>query len=153
MSPTTSNLSPGRFYRRRERRAAVSRRLLRTPSFTSSTDERGDGDRRCQPSSLAAENLVTAIMEWNSADLSFDRPLLDEFLNKFGTAGQAVAVRVAGDNAAFYGCVIKSYQDTLLDDDGNHYFKNCYIEGATDFICGNASSLYEVTRFYIINSI
>ncbi|KAF2588936.1 hypothetical protein F2Q70_00041473 [Brassica cretica] len=63
--------------------------------------------------------------------------------NKFGTAGQAVAVRVAGDNAAFYGCVIKSYQDTLLDDDGNHYFKNCYIEGATDFICGNASSLYE----------
>ncbi|KAH0885877.1 hypothetical protein HID58_061973, partial [Brassica napus] len=64
-------------------------------------------------------------------------------MNKFGTAGQAVAVRVAGDNAAFYGCVIKSYQDTLLDDDGNHYFKNCYIEGATDFICGNASSLYE----------
>ncbi|KAF2567536.1 hypothetical protein F2Q68_00028059 [Brassica cretica] len=58
LSPTTSNLAAGRFYRRRERRAAVSRRLLRTPSFTSSTDERGDGDRRCQPSSLAAENLV-----------------------------------------------------------------------------------------------
>ncbi|KAF3581573.1 hypothetical protein DY000_02034040 [Brassica cretica] len=62
---------------------------------------------------------------------------------EWSDAGQAVAVRVAGDNAAFYGCVIKSYQDTLLDDDGNHYFKNCYIEGATDFICGNASSLYE----------
>ncbi|WZZ53904.1 hypothetical protein YC2023_054011 [Brassica napus] len=64
-------------------------------------------------------------------------------LHRIYAPGQAVAVRVAGDNAAFYGCVIKSYQDTLLDDDGNHYFKNCYIEGATDFICGNASSLYE----------
>lgn len=59
-------------------------------------------------------------------------------------------MRVAADNAAFYGCVIKSYQDTLLDGDGNHYFNNCYIEGATDFICGNASSLYEVTRFTLL---
>ncbi|EFH56650.1 pectinesterase family protein [Arabidopsis lyrata subsp. lyrata] len=63
--------------------------------------------------------------------------------NKLGTAGRAVALRVAADKAAFYGCVITSYQDTLLDDNGNHYFKNCYIEGATDFICGSASSLYE----------
>ncbi|KAF4378163.1 hypothetical protein F8388_009008 [Cannabis sativa] len=34
-------------------------------------------------------------------------------------------------------------QDTLLDDNGRHYYKNCYIEGATDFICGNAASLFE----------
>lgn len=62
---------------------------------------------------------------------------------------------MAADKAAFYGCVITSYQDTLLDDNGNHYFKNCYIEGATDFICGSASSLYEVNTnsFYIISSI
>ncbi|KAG4160143.1 hypothetical protein ERO13_D02G216200v2 [Gossypium hirsutum] len=63
--------------------------------------------------------------------------------NKFGTSGKAVAVRVSGDKAAFYGCRFLSYQDTLLDDAGKHYFNNCYIEGATDFICGNAASLYE----------
>lgn len=37
-----------------------------------------------------------------------------------------------------------SHQDTLLDDVGRHYYKNCYIEGDTDFICGNAASLFEV---------
>ncbi|CAH8360660.1 unnamed protein product [Eruca vesicaria subsp. sativa] len=71
--------------------------------------------------------------------------------NKFGTAGKAVALRVAADNAAFYGCVITSYQDTLLDDNGNHYFKRCYIEGATDFICGSASSLYEKCHIHSLS--
>ncbi|CAN0909156.1 Putative pectinesterase 11 [Linum grandiflorum] len=58
--------------------------------------------------------------------------------------GKAVALRVSGDKAAFYDCRILSYQDTLLDDNGSHYYRNCYIEGATDFICGDASSLFEV---------
>lgn len=52
---------------------------------------------------------------------------------------------MAGDKAAFYGCRMVSYQDTLLDDTGRHYYKSCYIEGATDFICGNAASLFEVS--------
>ncbi|KAL0773887.1 hypothetical protein Bca101_039038 [Brassica carinata] len=104
---------------------------------------------------LSGTKASNTILEWSDGKDLLDSPTLitvfgSDFVcrfltiqNKFGTAGQAVAVRVAGDNAAFYGCVIKSYQDTLLDDDGNHYFKNFYIEGATDFICGNASSLYE----------
>ena len=65
--------------------------------------------------------------------------------NTFGTSGKAVALRVEGDRVAFYGCNILSYQDTLLDDAGRHYYSNCYIEGATDFICGNAASLFEVS--------
>ncbi|KAL5790928.1 hypothetical protein ACOSQ2_005816 [Xanthoceras sorbifolium] len=63
--------------------------------------------------------------------------------NTYGSAGKAVALRVSADRAAFYGCRITSYQDTLLDDIGNHYYNNCYIEGATDFIFGNAVSLFE----------
>ncbi|CAN7136619.1 unnamed protein product [Brassica rapa subsp. narinosa] len=103
---------------------------------------------------LSGTKASSTILVWSDGKDLLDSPTLTVFAsdfvcrlltiqNKFGTGGQAVAVRVAGDNAAFYGCVITSYQDTLLDDDGNHYFKNCYIEGATDFICGNASSLYE----------
>ncbi|KAJ8441992.1 hypothetical protein Cgig2_020137 [Carnegiea gigantea] len=63
--------------------------------------------------------------------------------NTFGKSGKGVALRVSGDKAAFYGCRITSYQDTLLDDAGRHYYSNCYIEGATDFICGNAASFFE----------
>ncbi|CAN1255782.1 Putative pectinesterase 11, partial [Linum perenne] len=53
----------------------------------------------------------------------------------------AVALRVSGDKAAFHDCRILSYQDTLLDDRGSHYYRNCYIEGAIDFICGKNGSI------------
>ncbi|XP_052171993.1 probable pectinesterase 15 isoform X2 [Diospyros lotus] len=56
---------------------------------------------------------------------------------------QAVALRIANDQAAFYGCGFYGAQDTLNDDRGRHYFKDCFIQGSIDFIFGNARSLYE----------
>ncbi|KAI0494978.1 hypothetical protein KFK09_025124 [Dendrobium nobile] len=56
---------------------------------------------------------------------------------------QAVAIRVGGDQAAFWGCGFFGTQDTLHDDSGRHYFKECYIQGSIDFIFGDARSLYE----------
>ncbi|MBA0566346.1 hypothetical protein Golob_011174, partial [Gossypium lobatum] len=52
--------------------------------------------------------------------------------NTYGDRAKAVALRVSGDRAAFFECRILSYQDTLLDDTGRHYYSNCYIEGAVD---------------------
>ncbi|KAJ3689352.1 hypothetical protein LUZ61_018516 [Rhynchospora tenuis] len=57
--------------------------------------------------------------------------------------GQAVALRIAGDQAAFYGCGFYGAQDTLLDEKGRHIFRECFIEGSIDFIWGNGRSLYE----------
>ncbi|CAL9150709.1 unnamed protein product [Musa hybrid cultivar] len=57
--------------------------------------------------------------------------------------GQAVAVRVSGDKAAFYNCSFYGEQDTLYDHKGLHYFKNCFIQGSVDFIFGYGRSLYE----------
>lgn len=69
----------------------------------------------------------------------------------FASGGKAAAQRVSGDRAAFFGCGILSYRDTLLDGTGSHYGSTCYIEGATDFICGNAASLFEVSAtFYVL---
>ncbi|XP_052311792.1 putative pectinesterase 11 [Populus trichocarpa] len=71
--------------------------------------------------------------------------------NTFASGGKAAAQRVSGDRAAFYGCGILSFRDTLLDGTGSHYCSTCYIEGATDFICGNAASLFEVSAtFYVL---
>ncbi|KAI4347050.1 hypothetical protein L6164_007900 [Bauhinia variegata] len=56
---------------------------------------------------------------------------------------QAVALRISADNAAFYGCKFLGAQDTLYDQLGRHYYKDCYIEGSVDFIFGNALSLFE----------
>ncbi|KAF5458614.1 hypothetical protein F2P56_022633, partial [Juglans regia] len=56
--------------------------------------------------------------------------------------GQAVALRISGDMAAFYSCKFIGFQDTLCDDRGRHLFQSCYIEGSVDFIFGNGKSLY-----------
>ncbi|XP_026442301.1 putative pectinesterase 63 [Papaver somniferum] len=62
---------------------------------------------------------------------------------KMGTMdGQAVAMTIAGDKAAFYNCRFKGFQDTLCDLYGNHFFKDCYIEGMADFIFGDGKSVY-----------
>lgn len=62
---------------------------------------------------------------------------------------QAAAFRISGDKAYFSGCGFYGAQDTLLDDAGRHYFKECYIEGSIDFIFGNARSMYKVIHFLI----
>lgn len=54
-----------------------------------------------------------------------------------------MALLVTGDRSAFYRCKFLGYQDTLLDDHGAHYFNNCFIEGASDYICGDGKSLYQ----------
>lgn len=57
---------------------------------------------------------------------------------------QAVALRISADAAAFVGCRFLGGQDTLYDQKGRHYYKDCFIEGSVDFIFGNGLSLFEV---------
>ncbi|KAJ1392636.1 Pectinesterase, catalytic, partial [Sesbania bispinosa] len=56
---------------------------------------------------------------------------------------QAAAFRISGDKAYFSGCGFYGAQDTLCDDAGRHYFKECYIQGSIDFIFGNGRSMYK----------
>lgn len=67
------------------------------------------------------------------------------FQNSAGPVGQAVAVYVAGDEVCFINCRLLGYQDTLytLGKGSRQYYKNCYIEGTTDFIFGAATALFE----------
>jgi pectinesterase len=65
--------------------------------------------------------------------------------NTSGEVGQAVALSVFSDKVVIENCNILGNQDTLyVSGDGNRqYFKNCYIEGTTDFIFGKATALFE----------
>ncbi|HEX6332654.1 MAG TPA: pectinesterase family protein, partial [Flavisolibacter sp.] len=68
------------------------------------------------------------------------------FRNNAGfTAGQAVALRVEGNRASFYNCRMTGFQDVLfLSGSGvKHYFRDCYIEGTTDFIFGAATAVFK----------
>ncbi len=68
------------------------------------------------------------------------------FQNDAGfTAGQAVAVESDGDKAIFENCRFIGFQDVLFTNNANsrQYYKNCYIEGTTDFIFGAATVWFE----------
>ena len=68
------------------------------------------------------------------------------FQNDAGfTAGQAVAVESDGDKAVFDNCRFIGFQDVLFINNplSRQYFKNCYIEGTTDFIFGSSTAWFE----------
>ncbi len=61
------------------------------------------------------------------------------------SAGQAVALESDGDKARFYNCRFVGFQDVLFTKSQNsrQYYKDCYIEGTTDFIFGSATVWFE----------
>ncbi|RWR95836.1 putative pectinesterase 63 [Cinnamomum micranthum f. kanehirae] len=46
--------------------------------------------------------------------------------------GQALAMRITGDKAAFYSYKFLGYQDTLLNDIGRHFFQDFFIRGTVN---------------------
>ncbi|MGZ3951333.1 MAG: pectinesterase family protein [Flavisolibacter sp.] len=68
------------------------------------------------------------------------------FQNDAGfNAGQAVTVEADGDRDAFFNCRFLGFQDVLFtnNDKSHQYYKNCYIEGTTDFIFGSSTVWFE----------
>lgn len=65
--------------------------------------------------------------------------------NTAGAVGQAVALHCEGDRCVFTNCRFLGNQDTLYIAGrfSRMFFANCYIEGTTDFIFGEATALFE----------
>ena len=65
--------------------------------------------------------------------------------NGAGPVGQAVALHVEGDRCVFRNCRFIGFQDTVYAAGrfSRIFFTNCFIEGTTDFIFGEATALFE----------
>jgi len=65
--------------------------------------------------------------------------------NTAGRVGQAVALHVEADRCTFVNCRLLGNQDTLYLAKGNsrQYYQDCYIEGTTDFIFGEATVVFK----------
>lgn len=63
--------------------------------------------------------------------------------NSAGDVGQALAIRVDGDRVIFRHCRFLGWQDTILVNRGRHFFADCIIVGAVDFIFGGATSYFD----------
>ncbi|HEY4287056.1 MAG TPA: pectinesterase family protein [Puia sp.] len=61
-------------------------------------------------------------------------------VNASGRVGQAVALHVEGDRCVVSNCKLLGNQDTLYagTEGSRQYYKDCFIEGTTDFIFGEA---------------
>jgi len=73
------------------------------------------------------------------------------FCNDAGfSAGQAVALEVRGDRAVFTGCRIIGNQDVLFlnSEKSRQYYRDCTIEGTTDFIFGAATAWFDHCRIH-----
>lgn len=75
--------------------------------------------------------------------------------NNAARLGQAVALHTEGDRLTFVNCRFLGNQDTVYTGVGGTrlYFKDCYIEGTTDFIFGPSTAWFEhCTIFSKVNS-
>ncbi|MCC9137249.1 pectinesterase family protein [Pontibacter silvestris] len=72
------------------------------------------------------------------------------FENSAGPVGQAVAVRIDGDKVMFKNCRFLGFQDTLYPhgEKSRQYYKDCYIEGTTDFIFGWSTAVFDNCEIY-----
>ena len=74
--------------------------------------------------------------------------------NASGDRGQGIALSVVANRAKIANCILLGNQDTLYlsGKDAKQYFKDCYIEGTTDFIFGGATALFENCEIHSIKS-
>ncbi len=72
------------------------------------------------------------------------------FENSAGPRGQALAIRVDGDRAAFHHCRFLGWQDTMFINRGRQYFEDCYIAGHVDFIFGGATAWFEKCHIHCL---
>ena len=65
--------------------------------------------------------------------------------NNSARLGQAVALHTEGDRLTFINCRFLGHQDTIYTGMANTrlFFKDCYIEGTTDFIFGPSTAWFE----------
>jgi pectinesterase len=65
--------------------------------------------------------------------------------NTAGRVGQAVALHVEGDRFVAVNCTLLANQDTLYTatENSRQYYKDCFIEGTTDFIFGEATVVFQ----------
>jgi len=70
--------------------------------------------------------------------------------NRAGPVGQAVALHVEGDRCVFSNCRFLGNQDTVYAAGkfSRMLFTNCYIEGTTDFIFGEATAMFELCTIH-----
>ncbi|XP_057443959.1 probable pectinesterase 29 [Lotus japonicus] len=114
--------------------------LLQGEGKTKTLVQWGDHDNTLQSATFTtlADNIIIKFMSF-----------INSYKN-YKPVRPAVAALVSGDKSYFPSVGFFSFQDTLWDNRGTHYYKSCTIQGAADFIFGDGQSLYEDCTISVI---
>ncbi|KAI8825089.1 pectin lyase fold/virulence factor [Fimicolochytrium jonesii] len=86
----------------------------------------------------AGNNDASGTVRAQSADFSmYNINIQNEFVGS-----QAIALSAQADRQGYYGCQLLGWQDTLLTNQGHHYFGKTKIVGRVDYIFGSRSRAY-----------
>lgn len=67
--------------------------------------------------------------------------------------GQNVAVSAYGKRQVFLHCRFIAWQDTYYSgSDDRHYLKDCFIEGAVDYIFGHTTTIFDSCQIHTVRS-
>jgi len=86
-------------------------------------------------STSGSASVVVSANDFSAANLTIE--------NSFGSGSQAVALRTTGQRQQFLGCRFVGYQDTLYTHQGMQYFRDCYVQGNTDYVFGGATAILQ----------
>lgn len=105
-------------------------------------DDHFDKINRGRNSTFHTYTLLVQANDFRAENLTIE--------NTAGPVGQAVALAVEADRCVFVNCNFIGHQDTLyVAGEGNRqYFRNCCVEGTTDFIFGAATALFEACTIH-----
>ncbi len=71
--------------------------------------------------------------------------------NTSGKVGQAIAIRTTGDTMAFKNCRFLGFQDTYYAHKRRQYNLKCFVQGGTDFIYGDATTVFDSCTINCVN--
>ena len=117
------------------------------PSWVENIDIIGDRDKtiityddHANINKMGTFRTYTVKVE--GSDITFKNLTIE---NNAAQLGQAVALHTEGDRLKFINCRILGNQDTIYTGAKftRLYFKDCYIDGTTDFIFGPSTALFE----------
>ncbi|HLK91765.1 MAG TPA: pectinesterase family protein [Polyangia bacterium] len=94
------------------------------------------GDNNAAAGGTSASASVTlSANDFSAANLTFE--------NSYGPGSQAVALLASGQREQFLSCRFVGYQDTLYVKGGTQYFKDCYVQGSTDYVFGGSTAVMD----------
>ena len=92
---------------------------------------------------VTSEEIADGVTPSGSQSITFDRTASGADVKSKSATERGAALTIDADNTEFFGCEFYGSQDTLYTGGNGGYFKNCKIEGNTDYIFGKGDYVFE----------